>query len=119
MHNNQVFIIYSTRESWTAEYRLGQLKMKDPKKSPLDAVNWEKKGPVFQGTSEVLGTGHASFTTSPDGKEWWIFYHAKKTRDPGWRRDLRLQKFTWKADGSPDFGIPVPAGIPLQVPSGE
>jgi GH43 family beta-xylosidase len=119
MHGGQAFIIYSTRESWTAEYRLGQLRLKDTRKSPLDATNWEKKGPVFQGTSEVLGTGHASFTTSPDGKEWWIFYHAKKAKDHGWARDLRLQKFTWKADGSPDFGIPVPAGTPVQVPSGE
>lgn len=119
MHGNDVFIVYSTRESWTAEYRLGQLRMKNSKKDPLDVANWEKKGPVFQGTSEVLGTGHASFTTSPDGKEWWIFYHAKKTKDPGWDRDLRLQKFTWKADGNPDFGTPVPAGVPLRVPSGE
>lgn len=115
----QTFIIYSTRESWTAEYRLGQLRLKNPKKSLLDAGNWEKKGPVFQGTSEVLGPGHASFTTSPDGKEWWIFYHAKKTIEHGWSRNMRLQKFTWKADGSPDFGTPIPAGVPMKVPSGQ
>ncbi|HEY1056524.1 MAG TPA: family 43 glycosylhydrolase, partial [Emticicia sp.] len=62
---------------------------------------------------------HASFTTSADGKEWWIFYHAKKSTSPGWARDLRLQKFTWNADGSPHFGTPVPAGIPMKLPSGE
>lgn len=119
MRNGQVFIIYSARESWTPEYRLGQLKLKDPAKTPLDAANWEKSGPVFQGTEKVLGTGHASFTQSPDGKEWWIFYHTKKSKSPGWARDLRLQRFTWKADGSPDFGIPVPAGVFMPVPSGE
>lgn len=115
----QTFIIYSTRESWTPEYRLGQLRLKDPLKTPLDAANWEKTGPVFQGTSAVFGTGHASFTSSPDGKESWILYHAKKTKTPGWERDWRLQKFTWKTDGSPDFGVPVPAGTPVKVPSGE
>lgn len=115
----KTFIIYSTRESWTPEYRLGQLKLKDPRKTPLDAANWEKTGPVFQGTSMVFGTGHASFTSSPDGKESWILYHAKKTSAHGWDRDWRLQKFTWKADGSPDFGVPVPAGTPLKLPSGE
>ncbi|WP_316812175.1 glycoside hydrolase family 43 protein [Pedobacter heparinus] len=115
----QTFIIYSTRESWTPEYRLGQLRLKDPRKTPLDAANWEKTGPVFQGTPAVFGTGHASFTSSPDGKENWILYHAKKTTAPGWARDWRLQKFTWKADGSPDFGVPVPAGTPVKVPSGE
>ena len=115
----QTFIIYSTRESWTPEYRLGQLRLLDSTKTPLDASNWQKKGPVFQGTSLVHGPGHASFTTSPDGKEWWIFYHAKKSTAHGWDRDLRLQKFTWKGDGNPDFGIPVPAGTPVPLPSGE
>ena len=119
MRNGQVFIIYSTRESWTPEYRLAQLKLKDPVKTPLDPANWEKSGPVFQGTAKVLGTGHASFIQSPDDKEWWIFYHTKKSKNPGWARDLRLQPFTWKADGSPDFGIPVPAGVTMSVPSGE
>jgi GH43 family beta-xylosidase len=119
VRNGQVFIIYSTRESWTPEYRLAQLKLKDPAKSPLDAANWEKTGPVFQGTKKVLGTGHASFTQSPDGTESWIFYHAKKDKAPGWARDLRLQRFTWRADGSPDFGSPVPAGVSIPVPSGE
>jgi GH43 family beta-xylosidase len=119
IRNDQVFIIYSTRESWTPEYRLAQLKLRDLTKSPLDAENWEKTGPVFRGTAKVLGTGHASFTQSPDGKEWWIFYHTKKHSTPGWERDLRLQRFTWKADGSPYFGSPVPAGKALPVPSGE
>ncbi|AOM80919.1 glycoside hydrolase [Pedobacter steynii] len=119
MREGKVFIIYSTRESWTPEYRLAQLKLKDPSKTPLDAGNWEKSGPVFQGTAKVLGTGHASFTQSPDGKEWWIFYHTKKSKTPGWDRDLRLQKFNWRADGSPDFGLPIPAGILIPVPSGE
>lgn len=118
-NNGNTFIIYSTRESWMPEYRLGQLRLIDSTKTPLNAANWEKTGPVFQGTGNVLGTGHASFTTSPDGSEWWIFYHAKKTAVPGWARDVRLQKFTWKPDGSPDFGTPVPAGVPIAVPSGE
>lgn len=118
-NNGKIFIIYSTRESWLPEYRLGQLKLKDSTRTPLDPANWEKKGPVFQGTDKVLGTGHASFTTSPDGKEWWIFYHAKKSAKPGWERDMRLQKFSWNKDGSPNFGQPLPPGVPMKVPSGE
>lgn len=117
-HSKDVFIIYSTRESWTPEYRLGQLRLK-PGANPLEEKSWVKTGPVFQGTPDVLGTGHASFTTSPDGKEDWIFYHAKKDTVPGWNRDIRLQKFSWKTDGNPDFGIPVKAGTPVRKPSGE
>ena len=115
----KTFIIYSTRESWTKEYRLGQLMLKDGNKSPLDPDNWEKKGPVFTGSEKVMGVGHASFTTSPDNKEWWIFYHSKKSDAAGWNRDLRLQKFTWDNTGSPVFGVPVPAGIRIEKPSGE
>jgi GH43 family beta-xylosidase len=118
-NRDRVFIIYSTRESWLKEYRLGQLALTDSLKDPMQPGNWVKSGPVFQGTDQVHGVGHCSFTKSPDGAEDWIFYHAKKSATPGWDRDIRLQPFTWYADGSPDFGTPIPAGVPVQVPSGE
>src|SRR5690606_16468730 len=117
--DEKLHAIYATRESWMVEYRLGQLTLMDTLQDPMDPANWVKKGPVFLGTDQVLGAGHASFTTSPDGKEDWIFYHSKKTTEPGWDRDIRLQKFTWNKDGSPDFGIPIPAGTPIPVPSGQ
>ena len=118
-YKGKIFIIYSTRESWTKEYRLGQLMLKDNSKSPLDPGNWEKKGPVFQGSDQVFGVGHASFTTSPDDRQWWIFYHSKKTESAGWSRDLRLQQFFWDASGNPVFGTPIPAGVRIKKPSGE
>lgn len=119
LKNKTAFIIYSTHESWLKEYRLGQLALTDTMLNPMDPKNWVKSGPVFQGTDEVFGVGHASFTKSPDGTEDWILYHAKKSTVPGWERDIRLQEFTWNADGSPDFGVPIPAGVPIKVPSGE
>lgn len=115
----KLHVIYSTRESWMVEYRLGQLTLPDTLLNPLNPENWHKKGPVFQGTDQVLGAGHASFTTSPDGTEDWIFYHSKKTTEPGWDRDTRLQKFEWDTDGLPVFGEPIPAGVPIVVPAGE
>jgi GH43 family beta-xylosidase len=30
-----------------------------------------------------------------------------------------MQRFTWRPDGSPDFGEPVASGVRLPVPSGE
>ncbi|MFC4872148.1 family 43 glycosylhydrolase [Negadavirga shengliensis] len=118
-NQDQVFIIYSTRESWLKEYRLGQLALNDPGADPMQPESWKKSGPVFQGTDQVYGVGHCSFAKSPDGKEDWLLYHTKKSTEPGWDRDIRLQPFGWKPDGSPDFGTPVPAGKPLKVPSGE
>lgn len=113
------FIIYSCRESWLKEYRLGQLRLKSANADPLDPSSWIKTGPVFQGTDKVLGTGHCSFVLSPDDTENWIIYHAKKDESPGWKRDVRAQKFSWNKDGSPAFGIPVPAGVEIKRPAGE
>ncbi|MCC9166902.1 glycoside hydrolase family 43 protein [Pontibacter harenae] len=118
-HQGKVFIIYSTRESWLKEYRLGQLALSDTTLSPMEPASWVKSGPVFQGNDQVFGVGHCSFTKSPDGTEDWIAYHTKKSTAPGWNRDIRLQEFTWHADGSTDFGEPIPAGVPIKVPSGE
>src|SRR5439155_26296965 len=85
----------------------------------MDPGNWIKSGPVFTGTELVSGVGHASFTTAPDGTEDWIVYHSKVDTLPGWDRVIRMQKFGWRPDGSPDFGIPVPTGAPIGEPSGQ
>ncbi|MBP7497145.1 MAG: glycoside hydrolase family 43 protein [Bacteroidales bacterium] len=113
------FIIYSCRESWTKEYRLGQLRLKSLKSDPLKPENWIKSGPIFEGTEDVYGVGHCSFVKSPDNKEDWIIYHSKKGVEPNWNRDVRMQKFGWNKYGSPDFGKPVKAGLKINRPSGE
>ena len=115
----KAFIIYSCRESWLTEYRLAQLSLSDTTLNPMQPENWIKFGPVFQGNFQVYGVGHCSFTKSPDNTEDWIFYHTKKTTTPGWQREIRLQPFTWKSNGEPDFGTPIPAGIPVRLPAGE
>jgi GH43 family beta-xylosidase len=55
---------------------------------------------------------------SPDGREDWIVYHAARHPGAGWNRDVRLQRLGWTKDGTPDFGVPVPPGVPLALPSG-
>ncbi|CAN5916960.1 hypothetical protein BH11GEM2_BH11GEM2_13740 [soil metagenome] len=118
-HGDNVFLLYSTRDSWLTTYALGQLRLRSPRADPLDPANWVKTGPVFSGTSAVHGVGHASFTTSQDGAEDWIVYHSKRTTTPGWDRDIRLQRFTWSAAGDPLFGEPIPSGVPQPRPAGE
>jgi len=114
-----IFIVYSCRESWLVDYRLGMLQLIDPEGDLLDSANWEKKGPVFTGNSGVFGVGHCSFVKSPDNKEDWIVYHSKKNSSPGWARDVRMQPFSWNEDGTPNFGTAVPAGREMNLPSGE
>jgi GH43 family beta-xylosidase len=116
---DQLFIIYSARESWLKDYRLGQLALKGADADPMDPSSWVKSGPVFTGAETIYGVGHASFTTSPDSTEDWIVYHSKSASTPGWDRVIRMQQFRWRADGSPDFGTPVASGQPMPVPSGQ
>lgn len=116
-HNKDLFIVYSTRGSWTVHYKLGLLKLIG--ENPLDPDAWEKHGPVFEGTNTVHGVGHASFVKSPDNSEYWIFYHSKKDTVPGWNRDVRLQRFDFGENGLPAFGKPIDVGVRIERPSGE
>lgn len=118
-HGEKVFVIYSCRESWLVEYRQGMLQLINPDGDLLDPKNWTKKGPVFQGNSNVFGVGHCSFVKSPDETEDWIIYHSKKTKDPGWDRNVRAQPFSWNADGTPNFGEAISEEKELKRPSGE
>ena len=79
--------------------------------------------PVFQRSDAngVYGPGHNGFFKSPDGTEDWIVYHANSSASGGcdMNRSTRAQKFTWNADGTPNFGTPVATGVRLTAPSGE
>ncbi len=73
----------------------------------------------FPAHRKTFGVGHNCFVASPDGREDWLVYHAKVNLTPGWQRTLRLQPFIWRADGTPDFGTPMAAGLALPAPSGQ
>ncbi len=118
-HDGQIFILYSCRESWLKEYRQGMLQIINPDGNVLDPKNWKKSGPVFQGNEKVFGVGHVSFVKSPDETEDWIIYHSKKDTVPGWIRNVRMQPFSWNADGTPNIGEAIPAGVKIDRPSGE
>lgn len=119
----KTFVVYSASGGTTANYCLGLLTNTDG--DLLNPTSWTKsEKPVFASyegpDGRVYTPGHNGFFQSPDGKEWWIIYHGKEERDNTWRnRHARAQKFTWRPDGTPDFGRPIPAGVPLDVPSGE
>lgn len=114
----RLFVIYSASGSWGDDYCLGQLTFVG--QDPVDPKAWVKKpAAIFSRTADVFGPGHCSFVKSRDGKEDWIVYHAARSRGSGWNRDVRIQGFTWNADGSPNFGRPVSPGIAIPGPSGE
>jgi GH43 family beta-xylosidase len=123
IHRNRLFVIFSASGCWTDSYCLGMLTFTG-KDDLLDQGAWTKNPlPVFKGKpeSEVYSTGHNSFFKSPDGKEDWIVYHAnpKPGQGCGRYRSPRAQKFSWKKDGTPDFGEPLKTDIPVSLPSGK
>jgi GH43 family beta-xylosidase len=115
--NGRVFVVYSCSGSWQPSYKLGLLWMRE-NDEPLKRASWQKLDrPVFAGTERVLGVGHASFTQSPDGSEDWIVYHTKTRPQDGWERVVHTQRFGWNAEGFPEFGRPVAAGVKVEGPA--
>lgn len=121
--DGKVFMIYSASGCWTDDYALGMLTLKTDG-DPLVATDWTKsQDPVFQKNTanRAYAPGHNAFFKSPDGKEDWILYHANSNSGDGCspKRNVRMQKFTWNADGTPNFGTPVAISSKIAVPSGE
>jgi len=120
--NGFIFLVYSASTTWSEDYALGMLTMKEGD-DPMDAASWRKSAePVFRKSVEnrVYATGHNSFTMSADGTEDWIVFHAlpEPGADTG-LRSTRIQRFGWNPDGTPDFGVPLSDEHEIQRPSGE
>jgi GH43 family beta-xylosidase len=119
----RVFLVYSASGCWTDDYALGMLTLKAGG-DPLLPADWTKSpAPVFRQKPEngAFGPGHNSFFKSPDGQEDWILYHANSRSGQGCgdTRNPRIQKFSWRADGSPDFGEPANIYMKSIRPAGE
>lgn len=116
-HGGKVHVIFSAGGSWTDDYCLGRLTLTGD--DPLAPGAWSRHPePVFAKTAQVFGPGHAGFVhlENGNGPADWIVYHAAKSRGSGWARDIRLQPFKWDAHDNPDFGQPIPPGVPIATP---
>lgn len=116
--NGRIFITYSASAT-DFNYCMGLLSIPDTE-DVLNPQAWTKSPvPVFTTCEEngQFGPGHNSFTVSEDGKHDLIVYHARNYKeivgDPLYdpNRHTRIQAFTWKEDGTPDFGRPEPDAL--------
>ena len=119
----RVFLVYSASGCWTDDYALGMMTLRDGG-DPLNAADWTKNPtPVFTKNTNggAFGPGHNGFFKSADGTEDWIIYHANPLTGQGCRdyRSPRMQKFSWNADGTPNFGTPVNINTAIAKPAGE
>jgi GH43 family beta-xylosidase len=121
VHGNRLFLVYSACDTGKPDYKLGML-MATTADNLLDPASWKQYPvPVLEraDANGVFGPGHNGFFKSPDGTEDWIVYHGKTTAAYTYHgRSTRAQKFTWRADGTPDFGVPLPLSAVLDEPSG-
>ncbi|GGX13549.1 glycoside hydrolase family 43 protein [Streptomyces chryseus] len=115
--NGRLFMTYSASAT-DANYCLGLLTA-DEDADLLAPGTWRKSPrPVFTSSEATgqYGPGHNSFTVAEDGRTDVLVYHARQYRDitgdplhdPN--RHTRVQRLLWKADGTPDFGVPVADG---------
>jgi GH43 family beta-xylosidase len=123
IRNGRVFLTYSASAT-DANYCMGMLVASDTS-DLLDPRSWTKSAqPVFRSSAATgqWGPGHNSFTVDASGADV-IVYHARNYReiagdplhDPN--RHTRAQYVGWHADGTPDFGEPVPDGVVVPVPA--
>ncbi len=118
--NGRLFLTYSASAT-DARYCLGMLTAAD-NANIMDPGAWSKSPvPVFvsSAANSVYGPGHNSFTVDERGRDVLVYHgrdYEKIVGDPLFdpNRHTRVQHFTYRKDGSPDFGAPVANG-PLQV----
>ena len=114
--NGKLFMTYSASAT-DARYCMGMLTARDDA-DIMDPAGWTKSPqPVFKSSPahKVFGPGHNSFTVDERGRDILV-YHARDYEaikgdplfDPN--RHTRVQTFTYKPDGTPDFGEPVANG---------
>ncbi|AHE54231.1 glycoside hydrolase family 43 protein [Sphingomonas sanxanigenens] len=116
IRNGRLFLTYSASAT-DARYCLGMLTAPDDA-DLMDPRAWTKSpDPVFVTSREtsVYGPGHNSFTVDEQGRDVLVYhgrdYEAIKGDplfDPN--RHTRVQRLYYRADGTPDFGIPVGNG---------
>jgi GH43 family beta-xylosidase len=114
----KLFLVYSACDTGKPDYMLGMLQA-STNSDLMNPASWRQyPQPVFTRNDDagVFGPGHNGFFKAADGTDW-IVYHAKTTAQYTYRgRTTRVQPFTWNADGTPNFGKPLPLSAVLDEP---
>lgn len=120
VHDGKLIMTGSEGAFASKDYRLTAM-LYDPKAGPLaEREAWKYLGTLLKTTDDVWGPARASFTTSADGRQHWTMYHSKIfPADDNGIRAANIKPFTFKPDGTPDFGTPPGPGEFLENPSGD
>jgi GH43 family beta-xylosidase len=124
-NRNVSYLLFAASFTFSEYYCLGLMSI-DQGLDPMNASNWwygPEDGPVFYKNDDenVFGSGHASFTTSPDYSETWMVYHAADNKERiEHYRVARAEKVEWDpVTGKPVFPRPHGYYSPIPLPSGQ
>jgi GH43 family beta-xylosidase len=114
--HGRLFMTYSASAT-DARYCLGLLTAPDDADIMNPAVWTKSSQPVFASSTatSVFGPGHNSFTVDEQGQDLLVYHgrdYEQIVGDPLFdpNRHTRIQRLYFRADGTPDFGIPVGNG---------
>ena len=114
--NGRLFLTYSASAT-DARYAMGMLTA-DEDADIMSPASWTRSPtPVFSTSAAtgIYGPGHNSFTVDEQGRDILVYHgrdYEKITGDPLYdpNRHTRVQRIYYRADGTPDFGVPVGNG---------
>lgn len=114
-HDGRYYMTYSANFFASPSYSLGYA-VSD---SPLGVFVKAQENPLLTSglRRDVSGTGHHSFTTSPDGTQIWAVYHSHTyPADPSGNRKVNMDRVGFTADGKMFISGPTTSAQPM--PSG-
>ncbi len=114
-HNKTYYLTYSANYFASPAYSVGYA----TSNTPLGPFTKAEENPILTSglRKDVSGTGHHSFTTSPDSKELWTFYHSHTDLlHPGGNRKVNMDRAGFTEDGKLYINGPLTSTQP--TPSG-
>jgi len=90
-HDGQYFLFYSGNGYWAETYAIGYA----VSTSPTGGFVKSPRNPIVTSGLGLYGTGHCSVTTSPDGSEYFLFYHSKIKASSGAQRQLTIDRINF------------------------
>src|SRR5262249_42487929 len=80
------YLLYSGPGAMLPTYQVGYAT------APTPLGPWKKQGLLIPSVTGVPGPGHQSVVLAPDNLTPYLVYHRKRLAEPGWDRDLMLDR---------------------------
>ena len=109
-HNGTYYLMYTCQGYTSKNYAVGVA----TSSSPLGNFTRQSNNPVLRGNDAagIVGTGHNSYTTSPDGTELWMVYHKHAGLNEVHTREVCIDKMSFDSQGRLTVAAEQQEGVP-------